>query len=70
MELQFETEEIHSCWFCGSGDTCCDEEHRHPVIELVQQFWVLCRMCGARGPVLDNKDESIFEWNLLEYGKD
>ncbi len=52
--------DIHDCWFCGSVDLMAD------YYEVESPWrWVICRTCGARGPITKNTDEAIKRWNSI-----
>lgn len=54
------TEEIHSCPFCGRGDTLTVYEHggrENP------DCFVQCDCCATTGPMAESKDLAIAAWN-------
>ena len=51
---------LEDCPFCGSSNV----ELEHSSLNESEVFWVVCRDCGAEGPVsLTTEDFAVEIWN-------
>lgn len=50
--------DLKPCPFCGSKDPIIDEKP-----SKIYRYFVLCRFCGARGPLCTRIELAAMHWN-------
>ena len=55
--------DLMPCPHCGGAITIIDDNRYCSYGELPSIFWVVCKMCGARGGTGKNSKEAVKQWN-------